>query len=577
MRIKMPAFFSWVIRIGQSFFFETYWKRFWRTGWHLRFAQPDWRPLLKRDREEWERFKKSSPDSGVKVLIATSVGAFVTGTTLESLLSVALTLRGAKVQVLLCDRFLPACMNCALNETVRDARLFSVRGPRPFLCGTCFGPALKMYRGLGLKVNRYSDFVSHSELETAGRISSTVPFSAIPGYEFEGMAVGEHSLAGALRFFARGDLGEEPEGEAVLRRYFHAALLTTFAVRNLIEKEGFECVVFNHGIYVPQGLVGEVCRKLKVRVVNWNPAYRRHSFIFSHDNTYHHTMMEEPVEKWERLKWNKTLEKNLLDYLKSRWFGTRDWIWFCDEPETDPEKIQAQIGVDFSRPTIGLLTNVIWDAQLHYPTNVFSSQIEWVLETIDYFVRRSDLQLLIRIHPAEIKGTLPSRQPMLEEIKRRFPKLSGHIKIIPPESRISTYVAMNHCDSVLIYGTKTGVELSCMGIPVIVAGEAWIRNKGITIDPNSREEYFRMLDNLPLKRRLTDGEKERAYRYAFHFFFRRMIPVAAIGDLNKWHGYCLRLNGVRGLMPDRDKGLDVICDGVLEKRDFIYPAEEFLS
>jgi hypothetical protein len=57
---------------------------------------------------------------------------------------------------------------------------------------------------------------------------------------------------------------------------------------------------------------------------------------------------------------------------------------------------------------------------------------------------------------------------------------------------------MLECNAVIIYGTKTGVELTSMGRPVIVAGEAWIRNKGLTLDATSRDNYFHILDGLPL-------------------------------------------------------------------------------
>ena len=40
--------------------------------------------------------------------------------------------------------------------------------------------------------------------------------------------------------------------------------------------------------------------------------------------------------------------------------------------------------MDFKRPTILLLTNVIWDAQLHYPANAFPNMIVWLIETIRY-------------------------------------------------------------------------------------------------------------------------------------------------------------------------------------------------
>ena len=125
----------------------------------------------------------------------------------------------------------------------------------------------------------------------------------------------------------------------------------------------------------------------------------------------------------------------------------------------------------------------------------------------------------------------------MDEINNAFPTLPENVFIIPPESRISTYAAMLQCNAVIIFGTKTGVELTSMGIPVIVAGEAWIRNKGITLDAGSIKEYFDLLAGLPLSTRLDDATIERARKYAFHFFFRRMIPLEffnqqAVGPLS---------------------------------------------
>ena len=43
--------------------------------------------------------------------------------------------------------------------------------------------------------------------------------------------------------------------------------------------------------------------------------------------------------------------------------------------------------------------------------------IAWIINTIEYFCERQYIQLLIRIHPAEITGHLKSRQPVIEEIE----------------------------------------------------------------------------------------------------------------------------------------------------------------
>jgi hypothetical protein len=150
--------------------------------------------------------------------------------------------------------------------------------------------------------------------------------------------------------------------------------------------------------------------------------------------------------------------------------------------------------------------------------------------------------------------------------------LHKNIFIIRPESIVSTYKLMEQCNAVIVYGTKTGVELTSRGIPVIVAGEAWIRNKGLTMDAKSQEEYFQILDKLPLHNRMDDEQIENARKYAYHFFFRRMIPVSSIEPTGRVPKYRVRISSLRDLLPGRDRGLDVICQGVLEGTDFVYPA-----
>jgi hypothetical protein len=324
---------------------------------------------------------------------------------------------------------------------------------------------------------------------------------------------------------------------------------------------------------VPQGIVGAVARQSGTRVVAWIQSYRKNSFIFSHDDTYHHTLMTEPIETWEDLPWTPAMESELLDYLKSRWHGAEDWIWFHERPQVELEAIAREVGVDFSKPTIGMLTNVMWDAQLHYPANAFPNMLEWVLQTIRYFATRPDLQLLIRVHPAELRGTLVSRQPIVDEIRREFPTLPPNVFVVPPESQVSTYSAMSACDAVIIYGTKTGVELTSVGIPVIVAGEAWIRNKGITLDASSASQYFSLLDQLPRGHRLDEATVTRARKYAYHFFFRRMIPLEFMQPQKGWPPFAVGIANLVELLPGASVGLDLICEGILKGTPFVYPEE----
>ena len=71
------------------------------------YAYPRWRSILEQDRARWDA-ARARARGGPKILIATGVGGHPYAAALESLLAVALTLRGADVHLLLCDAVLPA-------------------------------------------------------------------------------------------------------------------------------------------------------------------------------------------------------------------------------------------------------------------------------------------------------------------------------------------------------------------------------------------------------------------------------------------------------------------------------------
>ena len=73
-------------------------------------------------------------------------------------------------------------------------------------------------------------------------------------------------------------------------------------------------------------------------------------------------------------------------------------------------------------------------------------------------------------------------------------------------------------------------------------------------------------------------EVARARRYAFHFFFRRMIPVGMC-HRSSWSSlvssaFVVRVKDLRALESGGDPGLDVICRGIRGRDPFVFPAEE---
>lgn len=535
---------------------------------------PDWPALLGPDWQDWLtlRDRAAANTAAPRVLVATSVGLHPTAAPFDSYLAVALTARGARCDVLLCDEELPACM-MADYSWYSDPAAFARHGSRRDLCRVCFKPAAAMYgpAGLGLALRRYGALIDGERRAEADAIAAQADLQRLEAVEWRGLPVGEHALAGALRFFARGDVDrDDPTMAAILRRYLSGALRTAFALDALFERERYDIVIGHHGIYVPQGIVAAATARRDIRFVSWNTAYRQGCFIFSHGDTYHRTMMDEPTQSWEGLDLDEEKAARLDRYLEDRARGAQDWISFHPPEQAGRPLAAERLGLDPDKPLVTLLTSVVWDAQLHYRQRAFPNQIEWVLQTVEYVRSRPDLQLAVRIHPAELRGFLPSRQLMEDEVRRLAGALPANVRLIPPHDGLSTYALCEASNAVLIYATKTGIEAAARGIPVIVAGESWLRGKEIGHECGDPGSYRQLLDSLPLAGRMDPERALRARRYAYHFFFRRMIPLPGLVK-SRWHGIPLEIGPVRleTFREGAHAGLDTVIDGIFTGRPFV--------
>ena len=142
-----------------------------------------WTPLLRQEAAHWDAAREAARD-GQRVLMATSIGGYPFGATLESALAVALTLRGARVDILLCDSFLPACQ-LTEPDNLPPERLSTQDPPQP-RCAACWPPGRAMFEALNLPLLRYSQFVTPAERAEAKRLAADVPATEIRDFQLDG-------------------------------------------------------------------------------------------------------------------------------------------------------------------------------------------------------------------------------------------------------------------------------------------------------------------------------------------------------------------------------------------------------
>jgi hypothetical protein len=181
------------------------------------------------------------------------------------------------------------------------------------------------------------------------------------------------------------------------------------------------------------------------------------------------------------------------------------------------EKIRSALGLD-SRPIVFLPTNVLGDSATLGRTIFSKSMAEWIERVVTFFANRAEVQLVIRIHPAETWTVGPS---IAEIIRAALPEIPSHIHLIGSAENINTYDLMDLADLALVYTTTVGLEMAVRGIPVLVSGASQYRKKGFTLDADTWDEYFAVLNRALMDLfgyRLTLVQVERAWNYAYFYF-----------------------------------------------------------
>lgn len=483
---------------------------------------------------DWSEIRRRIPaDSAAQRRIAfmSSAGAHRASNVLEPALALSLQRRGAKVATLLCDSELEACNITEFGNQSTRLNSFLERGPQATgSCPGCSAFGLNTWNTTGVDVYTFSQFICGNPL-------SDLPddLSLKDPIVYRDIDIREHVISASLRFLCRGSFDwSAPETKPVILRYLNAARRSVDVATQFYDSFAPDVVVFFHGIYVPHGVFGAVARARGIRIVNWNTSYRKRRILFSDDDTYHKAMCYEPEQKWN-VELEAVEEQKILEYLESREDGKQDWQQFNDNPNKEvlsDKGLQAFIE-QYPRRFL-LLPNVIWDAQLQYEPSIYPTMGEWVVETIRLFSDISRAGLIVRIHPAEVRRFSPTREPLRAIIDEAFPNgLPDNVHVIDAHEDHSSYRLAELSQAAIIYGTKTGLELAARGVPVIACGEAWIKGKSISFDPESVEEYATLLRSPSLE--MTADMKRRAVRFAYHFFERVALELPFLrstkGDL----------------------------------------------
>ncbi len=529
------------------------------------FIAPDpvkhWQRVLQRSR----RLRANlPPPTGPRIACITTVSKGSNNAGYVAVLAHALRLRGADPFIVYCDGALDGCEHA--QSAYLSAQEFIENGPRS-LCNGCYHGGERLYRHLDLPVYPLSRFITADVGAEVERFMAALPEREYYRFTYKGMPLGAQVEASVARFFYVNAPDFQPLTIQVARRMVRGAITMAEAMLRMNAELKPDLFLPNYGAYLSRGAAYLAGRSLGKRVAVWARGYVEEAVMLGLNEHTFTELAERTTGPWGSFDFTPERERELDAMLDRRVHG-KAMRMHNKTPVLQAEHLYTQLDVNPQQPIVSLFTNCGFDTKLFYDTSLYPDVLSWIYDSIELFKGRPE-QLVIRVHPGEL--WLPQIERAMDRIKDRYPTLPANVRIVPPESKLSSYVLAQVSQVCLAYGSLIGLEVAAMGKPVIVAGRGPYWRKGFTYDVHTRADYERWLSRLDALAAPDPQRIQGARRFTYYFFFLRQIPFHQWNhDVHpglKLQPWWKVFRSLKDLQSGAEANLDAICDQILHGKE----------
>lgn len=359
--------------------------------------------------------------------------------------------------------------------------------------------------------------------------------------QYNGVHVGRFVIASAMRNLLIGELNfRDSSIQASLRQKLEFSVRTTLAAARLLQEIKPDCVVFLDRGYSGQGEVFDLAISRGIDTLTWNMGNRSNRLVVKryHAGNQRDHPLSLSDESWRRLcsiPWKPEYGRAIREELFQS-YQTQDWFSVVgtqvDKKILSQQMTRHKLGISSDRKVAVVFPHILWDGSFFWGDDLFDNYTQWFVETIRAASANPKLEWVVKLHPAHIvkaKQVNNSGRPAeLDVIENAFGNLPAHIRLVYPETELSTYALFEIADYVVTVRGTVGIESAIFGIPVITAGTGRYDRRGFTLDSSTPLEYLDKLATLEKHPRLSPRQIELAERYAFGVFICRPLNLLGV-------------------------------------------------
>jgi hypothetical protein len=189
------------------------------------------------------------------------------------------------------------------------------------------------------------------------------------------------------------------------------------------------------------------------------------------------------------------------------------------------EELRLRLGITNQNPIVFVFAHVFSDApQGNSDGSLFEDYFVWLRETITRASKIEKINWVIKEHPS-VKAY--GEKGLVEKMVRKYCPDSSCVFVCPHD--FSTANVKNIAHAVVTAQGTAGLEFACVGLPVVITSKPFYSGFGFTLEPESRSEYFQMLENL-MEIRRPDSDQVRLANIVFASFGKMFLNDNSIID-----------------------------------------------
>jgi hypothetical protein len=477
---------------------------------------------------------------------------------IETVLAHAVRRRGGEPIFAYCGGRLPIC----------DVMPVTAAPPMP--CHSC-----REYASGAINAAGFDSIALHDVLDVGlsvkiarRRVASLTTVRECESYMDQGIPLGRLVRISVAWFLSRGSLTDTPQTLETYRSFLVSGIVVARGLRGILNRTAPQRVFMLNGSFFPESIMAALAAQRGIPFGTYEKGFIHDAIVMTPGAAA--SRLEIPETAWSAARDTPLTdsESKAIDaYLGDRRNGGDSLDNFWRSRIDDLARIRRELRLDAEHPLVVMFCNILWDSAVMGRDLAFSSMGRWVVDGILWAESHPEIDLVIRIHPAEIQlRNHVTVERMADHIAANFTALPPNVRVIQAEDTTSSYVLMDIAALGLVYTSTVGLELATRGTPVVVAAATHYRGRGFTVDPATPREYWAEADLL-LQNPPVDVERERtrelARRYAVLFFFRFHNVLAAVTEDGRSQPR-IHAHSATDLDPGSDPPMDRVVTGIID-------------